>query len=138
MKRIHFDDLQKGKYWIFILLLSLAFILVEEFPFEFEDIRVYKYIRATGFLMQTIYWAKFLWFKNSIQYNKKGATIRVNSFLGKSVRFSRVKDVHLTENNLIVTENTGKIMTFNLEGIVVSDIEKLNEILVGYMVDARG
>ncbi len=130
MKRIHFDNLGKNKYWIFIIILSLVFIFVEELPIEFENPKMYNYIRASGFLLQALYWSKFFWFKNTVQWNKKGAVIRINSFTGKSLRFDQIKKTELNENKLIVTKSGGEIITFDLNEIVESDTQKLKEIII--------
>ena len=130
MKRIHFDNLGKNKYWIIIILLSLVLILVEFFkPFELENPKVYKYMNVIGFLLQAIYWSKLFWFKNTVQWNKKGAVIRINSFMGKSLSFDQIKKTELNEKKLIITKNGGEIVTFDLTEIVESDIQKLNEII---------
>ena len=130
MKRIHFDNLGKNKYWIIIILLSLVLIFIEELPIEFKNPKFYKYLRASGFLLQAIYWSKLFWFKNTIQWNKKGAVIRINSFMGKSLSFDQIKKTELNENKLIITKNGGEIVTFDLNEVAESDTKKLNEIIV--------
>ena len=129
MKRIHFDNLGKNKYWILIILLSLILIFVEELPFKFENPKTYSYIRASGFFLQVIYWSKFFWFKNTVQWNKKGAVIRINSFMGKSLSFDQIKKTELNENKLIITKTNGEIISFDLNEIAESDTQKLNEII---------
>lgn len=130
MKRIHFDNLGKNKYWILIILLSLVLIFVEELPIEFENPKMYKYISGSGFLLQAIYWSKLFWFKNTVQWNKKGAVIRINSFMGKSLNFDKIKKTELNENKLIITKIGGETVTFDLNEIAESDAQKLNEIIV--------
>lgn len=130
MKRIHFDNLGKNKYWIIIILLSLFLIFIEELPIEFENPKIYKYLRTSGFLLQAIYWSKLFWFKNTIQWNKKGAVIRINSFMGKSLSFDQIKKTELNENKLIITKSGGEIVIFDLNEIAESDTQKLNEIIV--------
>lgn len=130
MKRIHFDNLGKNKYWILIILFSGILIFVEELPFEFENPKTYSYIRASGFFLQAIYWSKLFWFKNTVQWNKKGAVIRVNSFMGKSLSFDQIKKTELNENKLIITKTSGEIIIFDLNEIAESDTQKLNEIIV--------
>mgnify|MGYP003634061046 CR=1 FL=1 len=129
MKKIHFDNLGKNKYWIIIILLSLVLIFIEELPIEFENPKIYKYLRASGFLLQVIYWSKLFWFKNTVQWNKKGAVIRINSFMGKSLSFDQIKKTELNENKLIITKTGGEIITFDLNEIAESDTQKLNEII---------
>lgn len=131
MKRIHFDNLTKNKYWIIIMILALIFILVGIFqPFEIKNPKIYKYLYVTGFLLQTIYWSKLFWFKNTIQWNKKGAVIRINSFMGESVSFNEIKKNELDEKKLTITKNNGEILRFDLNEIVDSDTQKLNEIII--------
>jgi hypothetical protein len=130
MKRINFDNLGKNRDWILILILSLIFILVGELPFELENPKMYKYIRATGFLLQILYFSKLFWFKNTVQWNKKGAVIRINSFMGKSLNFNQIRKTELNENKLIIAKDDGEIITFNLNEIIESDTQKLNEIIM--------
>jgi len=129
MKKIHFDNLGKNRYWIIIILLSLILIFIEELPIEFENPKVYKYLRVSGFLLQVVYWSKLFWFKNTVQWNKKGAVIRINSFMGKSLSFDQIKKTELNENELIITKTDGEIITFDLNEIEESDTQKLNEII---------
>jgi len=129
MKKIHFDNLGKNRYWIIIILLSLILIFIEELPIEFENPKVYKYLRVSGFLLQVVYWSKLFWFKNTVQWNKKGAEIRINSFMGKSLSFDQIKKTELNENKLIITKTGGEIITFDLNEIEESDTQKLNEII---------
>ncbi len=83
-KKIHFDNM-KSWIWIFILFLSLFFILVGIFElFEFENPKLNKRISAIGFFLQVIYFSKMFWFKNYVQWNKKGAVIRIYSWASKS------------------------------------------------------
>ena len=130
MKKIHFDNLGKNKYWIIIILLSLVLIFIEELPIELENPKAYSYIRASGFFLQAIYWSKLFWFKNTVQWNKKGAVIRINSFMEKSLSFDQIKKTELNENKLIVTKTSGEIITFDLNEIAESDRQKLNEIII--------
>ena len=131
MKRIHFDNLGKNKYWIIIMILALIFILIGFFqPFEIKNPKIYKYLNVTGFLLQTIYWSKLFWFKNTVQWNKKGAVIRINSFMGESVSFKEIKKTELVEKKLTIEKNNGEILRFDLNEILESDTQKLNEIII--------
>ncbi len=80
MKRIHFNYLGNDNSWILLITLSLVFIgtgIIE--PFEFENQKIYKYLSSCGFLLQSIYFSKLFWFKNTIQWNDKGIVIRIKS-----------------------------------------------------------
>ncbi|WNW02758.1 hypothetical protein RRF68_04945 [Tenacibaculum sp. HL-MS23] len=131
MKKIHFDNLNKNWFLITILILSIIFLLVGIFEFiPFENPKVNKKISGAGFLLQAIYFSRMFWFKNYIQWNNKGAVIRINSFIGKSLSFDNIKTTDFNEKKLTITKVSGKIMTFDLKGIAESDTQKLKEIIV--------
>ena len=132
MKRIHFDNLNIRKwFWIAIMMLSLIFILVGTFEvFEFDNSKLNKRISGVGFLFQGVYYSKMFWYKNYIQWNKKGAVIRINSFLLKSLSFDQIQKTELTQNELIITKYNGKAVIFNLNAIAENDIHELNEIIL--------
>ena len=130
MKKIHFDNM-RNLVWISILILSLIFILAGAFElFEFENPKLNKRISAVGFFLQVIYFSKMFWYKNYVQWNKKGAVIRINSFSAKSLSFEKIKKTELNDNKLIVTKTNGNKITFDLNEIVESDKQKLNEIII--------
>ena len=130
MKKIHFDNM-KNWIWIAILILSLIFILSGTFEFmEFENPKINKRISAVGFFLQVIYFSKMFWYKNYVQWNKKGAIVRVNSWISKSLNFDQIKKTELIQNTLIITKNNGEIVTFDLNEIKETDTQKLNEIIV--------
>ncbi|MDF4203991.1 hypothetical protein PXD56_13540 [Maribacter sp. SA7] len=128
MKKIHFDNM-KSWIWISILILSLVFIFNGIFEL-FENPKLNKRITAVGFFLQVLYYSKMFWYKNYVQWNKKGANIRVNSFWGKSLSFDQIKKTELNEEKLIITKDNGKIIEFDLSEIVESDTQKLNEIII--------
>lgn len=131
MKRINFDHLGKGNYWVILIILSLIFIVIGiTEPFEFENEKIYKYISATGFLLQTIYFSKLFWYKNTVQWNNKGIVIRIKSFLGKSLRFDQIKATELNGKILTLTKSDGKTITFDLNEFAEYDTQKLNEIMI--------
>ncbi len=131
MKRIHFDNLNKNWFLVTILILSIIFLLVGIFELiPFENQKINKRISGVGFLLQTLYFSRMFWYKNYIQWNKKGAVIKINSFLGKSLSFNQIKTTELNEKKLIITKDNGKIITFDLNEITESDTQKLNEIIV--------
>jgi len=129
-KKIHFDNM-KSWIWIAILILSLIFILVGTFElFEFENPKLNKRISVIGFFLQVIYFSKMVWYKNYVQWDKKGAVIRINSWSGKSLNFDEIKKTELIEKKLIITKDNGNTVTFDLNEIAESDTQKLNEIMI--------
>mgnify|MGYP005872630381 CR=1 FL=1 len=130
MKRIHFDNM-KNKFWITIFLLSVICFIIGIFePIEFSNIDLNKYILKSGFLLQALYFSQMLWYKNFVQWNKKGINIRINSFFGKSLSFDQVKSTELNEKRLTIIKKNGDKITIDLNEIVDSDSQKLNEIII--------
>lgn len=130
IKKIHFDNM-KNWIWIAILILSLIFIFGGTFEiFKFENPKLNKGISAIGFFLQVIYFSKMFWYKNYVQWNKKGAVIRINSWSGKSFSFNQIKKAELIEKKLIITKDNGNTVRFDLNEIAESDTQKLNEIIL--------
>ena len=130
MKRIHFDNM-KSWIWISVLIISLVFILVGTFEIiEFENPKLNKRISGVGFLLQVVYYSKMFWHKNYVQWSKKGAVIRINSWTGKSLSFKQIKTTELNDKKLIITKKDETKVTFDLNEIAESDTQKLNEIIV--------
>ena len=98
--------------------------------FEFKNPKLNKRISAIGFFLQLVYFSKMFWYKNYVQWNKKGAIVRVNSWISKSLNFDQIKKTELIQNTLIITKNNGEIVTFDLNEIKETDTQKLNEIIV--------
>ncbi|HLV13752.1 MAG TPA: hypothetical protein VKY41_01130 [Xanthomarina sp.] len=130
MKRIYFDNM-RNKFWMAIFILAVICFLIGIFePIEFSNKNLNKYLLRSGFILQAIYFSKMLWYKNYIQWNKKGAFIRINSFLGKSLRFKQINSTEWNEKQLIITKVNGEKITIDLNEIAESDTKKLNDIIV--------
>jgi hypothetical protein len=131
MKRIHFDNLSKNWFLITILILSIIFLIVGIFEFiPFENPKINKGISGIGFLLQALFFSRMFWFKNYVEWNKKGVTIRINSILAKSIMFDNIKGTELDEKKLMITQKNGRKFMFDLNDISESDIQKLNEIMI--------
>jgi len=119
----------KNWIWIAILILSGIFIVCGGFEL-FENPKTNKTLTIIGFLFQIIYFSRMFWYKNYVQWNKKGAVIRINSWSGKSLSFDQIKKTELIEKKMIITKDNGNIVTFDLNEISESDTQRLNEIIV--------
>ena len=118
-----------------ILILSIIFLLFGIFELiPFENPEINQNIRAVGFLLQTIYFSRMFWFKNYIQWNKKGAVIKINSFRSKSLSFNEITTTEINDEKLVVTTINEKVTTFNLRNIIKSDFQRLNDIIVSNSV----
>ena len=130
MKKLHFDDLGKQRFWKVLLVLSLVLILLGLFkPLELENATIYKYCNRVGFLIQAIFYSRLFWYKNNVQWNKKGFVIRIKPFYGKSVAFEEIKTLAMHENTLTIGRSAGSDLSINLSEIIESDRQKLFQLL---------
>ena len=133
MKRIHFDTIRNW-IWIVIVVLSVVFILSGTFEiFEFENPEINKRISFVGFLLQVIYVTRVFWYKNYVLWNKRGAIIRINSFMNKSLNFDQIKTSELDEKKLILTKYNGSKVTFDMNNIAESDTHQLNNLILKHV-----
>ena len=133
MKRIKFDNLQTNWLLISLILISIFCIIFGFFEIiEFENPKINKRISAIGYLSQAIFFSRMFWFKNYVQWNKKGIVVRIKSFFGKSISFENVKNSKLENNILTIYENNGKSYNFDLTEIDEKDSKKLNVIINKY------
>jgi len=128
-KKIHFDN--SGNWiWIGILLLSMVLIISGSFELlEFENPKYNNRISAIGFILQVIFYSKMFWYKNYVQWNKKGIVIKFNYFTSKSFRFDDIKTTQLEEKKLNITKLNGNTTSFDIETIEESDTQKLHKII---------
>ncbi|HTO14445.1 MAG TPA: hypothetical protein VLZ83_01680 [Edaphocola sp.] len=83
-----------------------------------------------GIFLQAIYFSKMFWYENYVQWNKKGALIKINSFMGKSLIFEEIKAIELNDKKLKITKINDSRVIFDLNDIAESDTQKLNELMV--------
>jgi hypothetical protein len=118
-----------------ILILSILFLLFGIFELiPFENQKINKGISAIGFLLQALFFSRMFWYKNYVQWNNKGATIRINTIFGKSIVFEHIKSIEIDEKTLILTQKNGKKVMFDLSDIADSDAQKLNNIIVKHAI----
>lgn len=130
MDKIKFDNINRDWKWVFLIVLSLVLILVGLIePVQYNNPKIYKLISALGFSLQTIYFSRLFWHKNYVQWNKIGINIKINSFLGKSLRFDEIKSVNLEGSNFKINPYGGKRnIEFDLSKIEPRDRQLLNDI----------
>ena len=133
MKRIKFDNLQFNWFFISTIIVSLLCVLFGFFEIiEFENTKINRRISTLGYLLMTIYFSRMFWFKNYVQWNKKGVVIRIKQFWGKSLSFKDIKSSKLEGNMLTIYKYDGITYDFDLRDIDVNDSKRLNDIINKY------
>lgn len=94
-------------------------------------------ISALGHFLIAFNFTKLFWYKNIIQYNKIGGTIKINSFFGKSFKFKEVKEVFLIDNNLSIINSNNKNTLINLAGISQKDIDKIITLFNEHLISKK-
>ena len=113
------------------MIISLILVLNGVFKFIiFENPTTHKYISSIGFLIIVIFMSKLFWFKNTVQWNKKGIVIRIKTFLGKSIKFEEIKETNLNENVMEITKKNGHLIQIDVSEIAKSDSHKLKDIIL--------
>lgn len=127
MQRIHFDSISGSWVRIVLLMASALLILIGYgMIFDYEN----GLLSAAGFLLQIIILSKILWYKNFVQWNKKGIVIKTNSFKSKTITFEDIKTI-IPENDIIKLELQSKSdKKIKLRDIHEDDINRLIRILV--------
>ena len=133
MKRIKFDNLKTNWFFISLMVLSIICLLIGSFELiTFENPIVNKRIASIGFASQAVFFSRTFWYKNYLQWNKKGIFIRINSFSGKSIAFKTIENTKIENNVLTISKKDGETFDFNLNGIDENDSKKLNDIINQY------
>ena len=133
MKRIKFDNLQYNWFFISLVLLSLICIIFGFFEIiQFQNPKINKGISAIGHVSQVVFFSRMFWFKNYVQYNKKGIFIRIKTFFGKSISFDNVERTELENQALTIYKNDGTRYDFNLEEIEERYSRKLFKVINQY------
>jgi hypothetical protein len=130
MEQIKFDNLQSNWVLKIVVIVSLLCIVFGGFEIiEFQNPRINKGIRTIGYLSQTIYFTRMFWYKNYVQWNKKGLLIRTNSFWGKSIAFTAITTTQLENNVLTIHKTNGDCNVFDLKTIDPNDSKRLMDII---------
>ena len=138
MRKIHFENIGGNWKVLGFMILALVCIILGGFEMiDFTNPKFNKYISSIGFLILTIYFSKTFWYKNYVQWNKKGIVIRIKSFLGKTLKFDEIKETELNENRLTITKTDGNKVQIDLTEIEKSDTQKLNEIILKNSIASR-
>ena len=131
MKKIYFDDISNlKKNWpkLSVLIMSLIIILFGTFTDILSE-NWNKWIKASGFLLFSIYFLSKVLRKNYVQWNKIGMTIRINKYLReKRITFNEVNSYELLNDKLRIIQSN-KTIEIDLKNILNSDRERLIQII---------
>lgn len=138
MKRIHFDNTRDWRVTA-ILIVAVIFILLGSFePFDFDNPNMNKGITLFGWILWLVYFGRMFLYKNYVQWNKKGISIKINSFWGKNLTYNNIKGSEIIDNDtLIITKNNGNQLKIDLQGIVEKDALKLHNIIAEHSLEKK-
>lgn len=132
MKKIKFDQLnfRNNKAQFFLIVLTGILILLNFFEvFNNSDPRIAKYSNVIAYLILALIFSKMFWFKNYVQWNKKGIMIKLNGSWGKNYKFEEISTFKIQGNDLIIAKFNGQTNAFNLQNIEPESINNLINIL---------
>ena len=70
-------------------------------------------------------------------WNDMGITIKVNSLIGKSLKFSEISRTELQDSLLSIFKNDRNRLEFDLSDVENTDVEKLFKILTKHSTSNR-
>jgi len=129
MQRIHFANLKRNKFLGVLILVSALLALA--FVFElisFENPKWNKYFLALAYLSNAIFISQMFWYKNYVQWSKRGILIKVKSWSSKNLKFEDITAIAL-ENDILKITRHGDMEVFDMNHIVAEDRNKLFQII---------
>lgn len=130
MKKIHFNHMTFKNWTSLLMLISLVFILMGSFEIiDFEYKRTNKILTSIGFFIQAAYYSKMFWYKNYVEWNKRGMNIKINRIISKSITFENVENIELDISHLKIIQKSGSDKIFEIHNIASTDLEKLVKII---------
>ncbi|MDV7187914.1 hypothetical protein R3X25_11535 [Lutibacter sp. TH_r2] len=136
MKKIYFDDMSNlKKNWTKPIMLFLGLILIIFGTFtEFLSEDWNKWIKASGYLLFSIYFLRKVIRKNYVQWNKLGMTVRINSYFGeKRITFSEINSYEFINDKLRIIQSS-KTIELDLKNFSDYDKTKMIKIIEKYTV----
>lgn len=137
-KRIHFVELNKSKwflFWLLISILSLTCILMGMFNVNvFEDPKLNNRIGSVGsFLTSIVLFKMFFYdsyrYKYFAKWNKKWIYIKTKTFENETIKFEEIIGTRLEGKILTIVKRNGQKSQFDLNEVDESDIQKLIKIV---------
>lgn len=136
MEKIKFDNTQDLKWRLLIglsiLLLPIALMRLSgslEF-IPFGSPKFFDRMMNLGIIIINIISFRFIWYKYYVLTGTERIYIKINSFLGKSIRISEIKSVLFENSKLKINViGGGKVIEFDLGKIELDDRQHLYEIL---------
>ena len=130
MKRIKFDNVAKNWFLITLLVLSILCLIFGGLEIiEFTNPKINNWLRGIGFFSQALFFSRMFWFRNYVQWNKKGALVRIKSFWGENIKFDELSHATLEHKNLKIFNGDAVRYEFDLSDFEREDAEKLHAII---------
>tara|TARA_R110002051_G_scaffold73137_6_gene132787 strand:- start:3004 stop:3408 length:405 start_codon:yes stop_codon:yes gene_type:complete len=130
MKHIHFNRLNRFQS-IVLLLIGLILILIGFFKnYLGEGSRWTTYSTVVGYLFFGLHFSKMFWFKNYVEWNKKGIVYKIKTRFGKTLRFNQLGGVVMKNNVLFITLADGSKIEIDLHDIYPEDQLRLQAIFI--------
>ena len=132
MKKIHFNNLESksNKIKIFILLILLIVVMLDFFELiKFSNPYIIKVVRLLLYLSLFTSHIKNLFYKNYVEWNRKGMIIKINQWLGKNIVFDHIVSAKFASDSLQIKNYSGKVLNFSLKNIEPESVLNLKQIL---------
>lgn len=130
MKHIHFNRLNRFQSIVF-LLIGLILILIGFYKDYLGEGSLWTTSSTVlGYLFFGLHFSKMFWYKNYVEWNKKGIVYKIKTRFGKTIRFNQIGGVVLKNDVLFITFIDGSLMKIDLHDVFPEDQKKLQEIFL--------
>ncbi len=132
MAKIKFEELNSGGIKYLIILSAILILIGILKPYDFGNPKIYDLASAIGFSFQAIYFSRMFWYKNYVQWNKKGIVVKINSRLGQSLKYDKIRTINFNEDKFEVILEGEDTKEIDVSTLDKEDRKKLKQLLQQY------
>ena len=135
---MRFNHLSNKKDGVILLVASLCLVVSGVAVIVEDRTTLINSLLCLGIGLIIYAQSKFLLYKNAVNWNKWGMTIKVNSFWKfTSIEFPKVISIQFDGQTLSILQRYNDDRSINLHSVNHNDIEKIREIIYKYVDESR-
>ena len=129
MKKIYFDRLD-STFHKALMIPTLVFFGIYLYATLADADPTLKAISGVlGFGMLIFFLGKPFFYRNYVGWNKRGVTIKLNSFFSKTLSFRDIESFGIEKDQFVVRRINGSTFLFNIANIQADQLNRLQDIL---------
>ena len=129
MKNVFFDNFSNRKNRL-LAIPMVVFMLIYIFTIDDRGSALHKIGAILGPGLFVVIMGKQFFFRNYLGWNKKGMTLKLNSFFSKTISFEHIIAYSFKNENLEIVRKNGSSFNFSLRDLNPNHIHRIREILL--------